>query len=122
MDFNSQALDKQAFVRAKAAENALDPEQEKVVWAFHAVAKLRSEQLKRRDVEGALTRAQMIEDYPQLTRPLPDGLFLGYLDNGSPIHAVVAIDEAKDRVLVVTVYRPCLERWENDWKTRRNQG
>jgi len=36
-----------------------------------------------------------------------------------PFHAVIALGEVKDRVLVVTVYKPVLKEWMNDWKTRR---
>lgn len=36
-----------------------------------------------------------------------------------PCHAVVAIDEENDRLLIVTVYRPSLEEWEDDWSRRK---
>jgi hypothetical protein len=52
-------------------------------------------------------------------RRLPDCLVLGYLETGDPVHAVIALDEMKERMLIVTVYRPDLERWENDWRTRK---
>jgi len=35
------------------------------------------------------------------------------------MHAVVAIDEERDRILMVTVYLPTEEEWENDWRTRK---
>jgi hypothetical protein len=31
----------------------------------------------------------------------------------------VAIDEAFDRIVIITVYRPDIKRWESDWKTRK---
>ncbi len=36
-----------------------------------------------------------------------------------PFHAVAALDERQDRLLMVTVYAPSREEWESDWRTRR---
>jgi hypothetical protein len=49
---------------------------------------------------------------------LPGCLILGFIDS-DPLHAVIAIDRDFDRIFVITVYKPSLERWENDWKTRK---
>ena len=82
-------------------------------------AKLVIENLSRQEVEQAMTSCEIIEDYPIQMRPLPDCLVLGWLGERQPIHAVVAIDEPNDRIFVVTVYRPDLKRWENDYRTRK---
>jgi hypothetical protein len=107
------------FIRQKAVENASDPTSRKVAWSFHAVNKLRLERLLRQEVERALVTAEIIEEYPQLTRRLKDCLILGFTSDKQPIHAVVGIDEANDRIFMITIYRPDTERWENDWKTRK---
>ncbi len=78
-----------------------------------------SETLSVRDVEIALEQAEVIEDYPHLHRFLPDCLVLAFDNLGQPIHCVVALNEPHDYILIVTVYRPSLEEWENDWRTRR---
>ncbi len=52
-------------------------------------------------------------------RPLPDCLVLGALPNHEPLHAVIAIGAAANKLFVVTVYRPSDEEWENDWQTRK---
>jgi len=111
--------EKQAFVRAKALASRLAPEQRLVIWSAHAVAELVADRLVRVDVEAALEGAVIIEDYPTVTRPLPDCLVLGHLGSGAPIHAVVALDIELDRVVIVTAYRPGGEEWEDDWHTRR---
>jgi len=49
---------------------------------------------------------------------LPDCLLLGFIDD-NPIHIVAAIDIDMDRIFVVTVYRPDIMRWENDWKRKK---
>ena len=70
-------------------------------------------------METALSACTVIEDYSRIHRTLPDCLVLGLLPDGRPLHAVMAVDEANDRVLVVTVYVPDPVRWKDDWRTRR---
>jgi len=110
---------KQAFIRRKAKENLTDPEGKCILWSRHAIVELVADNLTRRSVEQALCNVEIIEDYPVKNRPLPDCLALGWLEDQQPIHVVVAIDEDKDRILVVTVYLPSLEEWQDDWRTRR---
>ncbi len=52
-------------------------------------------------------------------RPLPDCLALAFVDLNEPIHVVVAMNGPRDYILIVTVYRPTVEEWENDWRTRK---
>jgi len=47
------------------------------------------------------------------------GLVLDWLTPNEPLHAVVAIDLERDRIFMVTVYRPGEEEWEDDWRTRK---
>ncbi|GEM_PF-499862 len=112
-------LAKQAFIRLRAQENQADPLGTKILWSRHAIAELVNEELVRAQVEHSLKGSELIEDYPPLHRALPDCLVLGWLASGEPIHSVVAIDQPKKRLLIVTVYRPSLEEWEDDWKTRK---
>jgi hypothetical protein len=78
-----------------------------------------ADHLTRRQVERALRECELIEDYPALHRPLPDCLVLGWLTPNEPVHAVVAIDLERDRIFMVTVYKPSEEEWEDDWRTRK---
>jgi len=157
--------EKEAFIRKKAVENVSDPTKGKILWFGHAISKLQSESLQRKEVESALSNCEVIEDYPWLTRRLsirtklsssayheghekeayrlgfsaafarfvalrekwglilstylPDCLVLAFISNGRSLHSVVALDQANDRIFVVTVYRPDKERWENDWKNQK---
>jgi hypothetical protein len=110
---------KQAFVRKQAARSRRDPDARSVVWSAHAITELVADRLTRVEVEAGLETGLVIEDYPTLTRPLPDCLILARLVGGGTIHAVVAVDIDLDRILIVTVYRPGPEEWEDDWRTRR---
>ncbi len=109
---------KEQFIRQKAAEHIPDVN-EKILWSFHAVSKLRMEGLRKSDVENCLRQCVLIEDYGETPgRPLPDCLVLEFADVG-PVHAVVATDTESDRIIIITIYRPSQERWSNDWKRRK---
>lgn len=108
---------KEAFIRQKAAEHVPESK-EKIYWSLHAIGKLRREKITKNRVEQALKTAVAIEDYSMEGRPLPGCLVLGQLDT-APLHAVVAIDEAQDRIFVITVYRPSSERWKDGCKKRK---
>lgn len=111
---------KEQFIKQKANEHVPIVD-EKIYWSLHAVKKLRVERLRKAEVENSLKECIIIADYPAEGRPLPDCLVLGFIGPG-PVHSVVAIDRDFDRILIVTVYRPSAERWEDDWKTRKKQG
>lgn len=74
--------------------------------------------LARAGVEAALVDGQLIEDYPDLHRPLPDCLVLARLQAGDPLHVVVALDEPNERLFIVTLYRPDPARWLDE-RTRK---
>lgn len=114
-----ELLEKQTFIRRKARENGESADGTQVYWSRHAITEMVEDQLSRSEVETALQDCDVIEDYPATHRPLPDCLVLGQLESMHPIHAVIAIDEPRDRIFVVTVYRPSAERWEDDWRTRK---
>ena len=110
-------INKILFIHQKASEHiaALD---EKILWSFHAVKKLRIEGLRKSQIEDALKNCVLVEDYPIVGRPLPDCLVLGFI-NEDPIHVVVALDEDFDRIFIITVYKPSVERWEDGWGKRK---
>ncbi len=104
-------LAKQSLIRQKTAER-------KIKWTRHALNALVPEPFSVHDVEVALQQAEVIEDYPHLHRYLPDCLVLAFVLD-EPIHCVAAINEMHDYVLIVTVYRPAEQEWEDDWRTRK---
>lgn len=110
--------EKQAFIRGRVLENQQTPGKDKVLWSRHAIERLAVEGWRRSWVVGALQVCQVTEDYPVVGRPLPDCLALAFLEDRS-MHAVVAIDESRARIFVVTVYLPSPEWWEDDWQTRK---
>ena len=60
---------------------------------------------------------EIIEEYPG-DKYLPS--YLVYTEyHGESIHIHIAVDQAGDRAIIVTVYRPSRDKWEEDFKTRR---
>ena len=110
---------KQRLIRRRSEEHLANPLIGKINWSRHSVLELRAEGFLRTEVERGLHNCDVIEDYPTVHRPLPDCLVLGWLESGKPFHAVVALDEAGDKLLVVTVYSPDEKDWQDDWRTRK---
>lgn len=59
---------------------------------------------------------EIIEDYPD-DYPYPSSLVLGQSISGQPLHLVCGI--GNNTLFVITAYKPNSEKWEADWKTRK---
>ena len=113
------AAAKQISVRQAAESNQTDPEGRSIFWSRHAIVELVKEGWSRQSIEAGFLTCELIEDYPAGPRPFPDCLVLGVSSSGETFHAVAAIDLEGIRLLVVTVYRPNSEEWQNGWRIRR---
>ena len=69
------------------------------------------------EVGEAMASPEPLEEYPD-DRPYPSCLFLGFTKAGRPLHLVAAHDEAGREIVVVTVYHPDPDRWE-DYRRRK---
>jgi hypothetical protein len=96
----------------KAIENG------RVEWQLHALRRLLVRGISRADVFAVLRSGEQIEDYPD-DRPFPSALFLGWMAS-EPLHVVAAFDSASQWAYIITAYRPDLEHFAPDFKTRRN--
>ena len=104
--------DKELFIQQKALDR-------RVKWSRHGLSELAQESFTVTDIELALELAKVIEDYSHQHRFLPDYLVLAWVFEAHPVHCVVAINEHHDYILIVTVYQPSQEEWQNDWRTRK---
>jgi hypothetical protein len=77
------------------------------------------ESSNRESIEAGFLNCEVIEDYPAGPRALPDCLILGESKSGEVFHAVLAIDANNERLLVVTVYKPDSEEWDDGWRSRK---
>jgi hypothetical protein len=94
---------KELSVRLAAQRNQSDSEGRSILWSRHAIVELVNEDWNRENIEAGFLTCEVIEDYPAGPRALPDCLVLGSSRSNEAFHAVLAIDQNNERVLVVTV-------------------
>jgi hypothetical protein len=92
--------------------------QGRIQWHQHALERFLERGISRDEVIGALMNGEVIEMYPT-DRPYPSGLIL-YAET-EPVHVVAAADPAARICHVITAYRPDLDHFEPDFRTRRKQ-
>ena len=91
-------LEKQLFIRQKAAENRSDPEGAKVYWSRHAIAELINDNLTRTEVERALEQSEIIEEKEQRIAELESQLEL-VLDRIENIESKLNIESPQNSIL-----------------------
>ena len=72
--------------------------------------------ISRVEIMNAIINGEIIEDYPA-DRPYPSYLVLGV--EVEPVHVVASADPVARICHIITAYRPDLEHFEADFKTRR---
>ena len=90
-------------------------DQNHIRWSAHVAQRMMERFISRAAVISAICSGEIIEDYPD-DFPLPSCLILGIV-NGNPLHVVVAQDE--EEIVIISVYRPDLNKFEPDFRTRR---
>lgn len=88
-----------------------------IEWQRHALERMMERGISRKSVKEILKKGEIIEDYPD-DKPYPSALFLGWI-RGEPLHAVAAFDSLTGWCFIITAYKPDLEHFESDYKTRR---
>ena len=88
------------------------------IYRVHAIERMFQRDIEEVDAENVLNDGEIIEKYID-DKPYPSYLSLGYIDS-VPLHVVYAEDE-EHNYIIITVYRPSLEKWKDDFKTRRSQ-
>ena len=90
-----------------------------IEWQKHALEQMMERGISRETVKEVLRSGEIIEDYPD-DKPYPSGLFLGWV-KGEPLHVVAAFDSLTGWCFIITAYKPDLEHFESDYKTRRQK-
>jgi len=70
------------------------------------------------DVRKVLVDGVMIEDYPD-DQPYPSFLVLAWV-NGRPLHVVAADNDADHETIIITVYEPDADKWQDEFRQRRH--
>ena len=85
-----------------------------ISWTNHVMQRLIQRGITVSEIIEAIMTGEVIEDYPD-DYPYPSCLVLG----GNKLHVVCGIGNG--RLWIITAYRPTLDKWESDLKTRRRQ-
>jgi len=93
-------------------------ENENIEWQRHTLERMMKRGISREIVKKVLLTGEIVEDYPE-DKPYPSALFFGMIAN-APLHVVAALDPIGGYCFVITVYRPDLEHFESNYKTRRS--
>lgn len=90
--------------------------QGRIQWHHHALERFLERGISRSEVIDALLNGEVIEVY-STDRPYPSCLILHVA--AEPVHVVAAADPVAQVCHVITAYRPDLEHFEPDLRTRR---
>jgi hypothetical protein len=94
--------------------------EKKIIYSLHALDEMNVEDelITTDEVRSVIFSGEIIEDYPEDKRG-HSCLMLGMPNNRRPVHVVCA---PKDEYLaIITAYIPSLEKWEADFKIRREK-
>ena len=87
------------------------------IYRIHAIERMFERDITEQDVENIVSNGEVIKTYWN-DKPYVSYLILGFIDTKA-IHVLYAIDE-NDTIIVITVYKPSLEKWDADFKVRKN--
>ena len=90
---------------------------ERMVLTQHSRKRFSERNIKIQDVVNTINDGEIIEDYPD-DYPFPSCLILGKSEE-KVIHIVASINESM--IYLITADVPDSDKWEADWKTRKEQ-
>jgi len=90
----------------------------KIEWLRHAFERMMERNISRDTVKEVILNGGIIEEYPD-DKPYPSALLFSMI-TGEPFHVVAALDSESGQCFVITAYKPDLEHFEPDYKTRRS--
>lgn len=82
----------------------------------HAEMRRRQRGISIPNIKQAILSGEIIEDYPD-DYPYPSCLILGHTEQAIPLHLVCGLGGGT--LFVITAYQPSEDKWESDWKTRK---
>lgn len=91
--------------------------QRNIIWTYHVNLRLEQRSILRKAIIESVNSYEIIEEYPK-DKYLPS--YLVYTKyQGNPVHIQFAIDQKDGNVRIITTYKPTLDKWEKDFKTRK---
>jgi hypothetical protein len=88
-------------------------------FSIHAALRMAERGILKRDVIKVYNNGEVIDEYPE-DDPYPSRLILGWLGS-RPIHLVVADHPDGKLKIIITVYEPDPNRWEENFKKEKTE-
>ena len=90
----------------------------RIVYTEHALDEMNAEEeiISIDEIRQVISKGQIIEDYPEDKRG-HSCLILSHTAKGRPVHVVCSPKE--EYLGIITAYIPTLDKWKEDFKTRR---
>lgn len=89
-----------------------------IIWTKHCLNRINQRNILIEDIKNAINNGKIIEYYYE-DYPYPSCLIIGKDTNENIIHIVCGMKD--DLVFIITAYRPDIDKWEEDMKTRREE-
>ena len=86
-------------------------------YSTHAVKRMIEKDITTFEVEQTVLFGEVIQLY-ESDKPYPSQLLLTFV-NDKPIHVVVAKNTNNNICIIITCYRPDLDIWNQDFKTKK---
>jgi len=88
----------------------------KIHWTYHVNMRLKGRAISRETILSSVDTYEIIEEYPK-DKYLPSYLIYAKYES-QIIHIQIATDLENDNITIVTSYKPTLDKWEKNFKTR----
>jgi hypothetical protein len=87
------------------------------VYRVHALRRMFERNITFDEINEIVDRVEVIEEYIE-DIPYPSCLILGFTRANRPIHIVCSINHEEKTVIIITIYIPEKNKWENDFRRR----
>ena len=101
----------------KLSEVTANIENYAIAYRFHATERMFQRAISSQQVDYILRHGDIIERYDN-DQPLPSVLIKGYTIEQRPLHVVVAVNKPEQRLVIVTVYEPSIQKWTDNFSRR----
>ena len=89
----------------------------KIRWTYHINMRLEKRSISRETILSSVDSFEIIEQYPE-DKYSPSYLIYSNYQK-EILHILIATDFENENIRIITTYKPTLEKWEEDLKTRR---
>ena len=89
----------------------------KIHWTYHVNMRLKGRFISREVILSSIDTYEIIEEYPE-DKYLPSYLIYAQYEN-QIVHIQIAVNMENDGVIIITAYKPTLDKWKEDFKTRK---